>query len=382
MTTIKLSREFAVQVEIRARGTIPGKIGRHRVPHQSSPFLLDGIEAQGSIDGRQQRSSFVGYKQEPSPASCGGIELFDRILEAARRSYNRDRAVFQAVKLVQSGRFISGGHHKEIGSRFDLVRQGLVESDSNRDLAGVALRQRAEMIFVPPLSRSEKDKLQVPSEQRVQHVSQDVQTLLVRQSRDDGQNRDIRCLGEPQMPLKIGLANLLAGNFLKIVVVGDEPVGRRIPHVIVRTVEYSDQTLRALLEDALQPETVLTGFDLFGIGAAHRRYGVRKDHARLEEVYLSIRLHMTRREEPAVQVQKMPVLSPEETLITQVVNRQDRARARQGRIALRLGSEESHSESRLPVVTVKNVRRIHAMQGLERSPGEKNEALRVVRIIT
>ena len=91
---------------------------------------------------------------------------------------------------------------------------------------------------------------------------------------------------------------------------------------------------------------------------------------------------MTRREEPAVQVQKMPVLSPEETLITQVVNRQDRARARQGRIALRLGSEESHSESRLPVVAVKNVRRIHAMQGLERSPGEKNEALRVVRIIT
>src|SRR5437773_9947183 len=110
MTTIKLSREFAVQVEIRARGTIPGKIGRHRVPDQSSPFLLGGIEAQGSIDGCQQRSSFVGYKQEPSPASCGGIELVDGILQGARGSYNRRWAVFQAVKVGQSGRFLAAGH--------------------------------------------------------------------------------------------------------------------------------------------------------------------------------------------------------------------------------------------------------------------------------
>src|SRR5437867_7123416 len=114
------------------------------------------------------------------------------------------------------------------------------------------------------------------------------------------------------MPLKIRLANLFAGNIQKTVVVGDERVGCRIPHVVVRTVKYSDQPLRPFPEDAIQSETVLTRLDFFGVGTADRRYGVRKDHARLEEVYFSIRLHMTRREESAVQVQKMPVLSPEE----------------------------------------------------------------------
>ena len=49
----------------------------------------------------------------------------DGIGQSSRLVNDRDRPIFEAVKLIQTAWFILAGHDKHVRSRFDTVRQGI-----------------------------------------------------------------------------------------------------------------------------------------------------------------------------------------------------------------------------------------------------------------
>ncbi len=122
--------------------------------------------------------------------------------------------------------------------------------------------------------------------------------------------------------------------------------------------------------------------DLLGVARAHGRDRVGRDEAGLQEVDVAVELEGLGGEEASIQVEEMPIGSPETALVGEVVHGDDRARRGQLGIEVATGGEKGRDEARLPVVHVHHVRRRRGgAQPLERGAAEEDEALRVVHIV-
>ena len=127
-------------------------------------------------------------------------------------------------------------------------------------------------------------------------------------------------------------------------------IGRRIPDVVIDAVDDAGQLLAPLPQHAFQPAAERIGLNLLGICRADRRQPIGKHHARLQQVELAVELHLVPVEILPVEPGQQHVPVPEDALIGQVVNRQQRGdvlvAVRVGVFDVQVGRDQRTSASR------------------------------------
>ena len=98
-------------------------------PPPGPPILKD---AQCPPQGTKQRLRRILVERKSSPHASCGVEVLHRIREPAGRVDQRDRAVAQAVHLIQPARLEPRRHQEHVGAGLNEVRQRLVEPDVHR----------------------------------------------------------------------------------------------------------------------------------------------------------------------------------------------------------------------------------------------------------
>ena len=94
------------------------------------------IEGHGPVNGVQQIRGGLGGIFESATILSERIEILDRIIEAARRMDNRQRAVPHAVQLAEAARLDFGRHQEDICPGINLVSKARVETEIARELFG------------------------------------------------------------------------------------------------------------------------------------------------------------------------------------------------------------------------------------------------------
>jgi len=168
----------------------------------------------------------------------------------------------------------------------------------------------------------------------------------------------------------------LPGEVIRRVARGDERVHRRIPGCIVHAVEDAEEVRGAVAEHAVEPGPEFLSLDLAGVRLAHRTEDVGEVQAALEQVHLSPELQPPRREHRRGQPRERKLLGREESLVGEVVDREERGRAPA------LGGEDDRDERGLPVVAVDDVG-LPALRAdpLQQRAGEERETGEVVVVV-
>ena len=137
-------------------------------------------------------------------------------------------------------------------------------------------------IGIALLAETDDDKLHIERENLVQHTGNQVKTLLVRQTRNDGKHRNVP-LGKPELLLQRGLDRFLDPRIANAVMLRQRKVGMRIVGMRIDAVQNAGQRVFARAEQSVQPLAVVFHTDFFGIGGADRRDPIGVDNAALHE---------------------------------------------------------------------------------------------------
>ena len=95
------------------------------------------------FDRREQRLARVVGELEARALAGARIPRLDGVIKTAGRPHDRNGPVFQAVNLVQSAGLVARRHQEHIRARFNLVCDGIVVRDLDRNLV--------RKLFVEPL---------------------------------------------------------------------------------------------------------------------------------------------------------------------------------------------------------------------------------------
>ncbi len=126
-----------VEIDILAGASSPRPILAHARGHELFPRVATVLVR---ITGAGE-SGFAGRHAVVTKGKAvrgfGSQRLFvaihDGVGEPAGRVDDGNRAVAEAVKLIQAARFIAAGHQEDIRCRFDLMRQFVGKSGTDRD---------------------------------------------------------------------------------------------------------------------------------------------------------------------------------------------------------------------------------------------------------
>src|SRR4051812_23270333 len=125
------------------------------LPHarrlEGTPPRLVGVRLEGAFERPDERLGRVLGENEARFALAHGIG------ESANRPDYRNRAVAQAVHLIEAAWLELRGHEEGVGSAFDEMRKRLVEADSRGDARRVLRRKIAPHVFISRLARAEDD---------------------------------------------------------------------------------------------------------------------------------------------------------------------------------------------------------------------------------
>src|SRR5712692_2170931 len=130
---------------------VPGEIFAHGPKHSGSPFLRLPVLGQRRLDRSQQSGGCIILKLK----AC---VLINRIIKTAGRADYRDRAVAEAVYLIESTGFITAGHEEHVGGSFYAVGQRIVIADAYPDLRWIRNSQILKELFVFGLAGAERNE--------------------------------------------------------------------------------------------------------------------------------------------------------------------------------------------------------------------------------
>src|SRR5664280_426633 len=147
------SNRILVELLVGGRGLLPTEVAAHpTLDGLADPFWLP-VELQRPVQGLHE---FPDQRREHDSRALRRmfIDVDDRVDETAHPGHDGDRAVRLAVHLVEAARLETRRHEKEIRARLDQVTCLLVVLQAEGDLLRVRLRQVAEGVFKPLLTRA------------------------------------------------------------------------------------------------------------------------------------------------------------------------------------------------------------------------------------
>ena len=87
------------------------------------------------------------------------VELLHRVVKAARGPHQGNSAVAHTIHLIKATRLVHRGHKKNIGARFDLMREGLARITLiNANSVRRMIVPRLQKVFVFLRAGSERNK--------------------------------------------------------------------------------------------------------------------------------------------------------------------------------------------------------------------------------
>jgi len=138
----------------------------------------------------------------------------------------------------------------------------------------------------------------------------------------------------------------------------------------------------AVLQHPLQAAAELRGLDLLGVTRTDRAQGVGKHHPSLQQVQMTVGLHLVPVEVLPVQPGQQHVPVPERALVGHVVDRKQRGNPLVAREAAVFDVQIRRHQPGLPVVGVDHVQvQLQQPHGLQHRPREEHKPLAVVRIV-
>src|SRR5262245_24327466 len=154
---------------------------------------------------------------------------------------------------------------------------------------------------------------------------------------------------------QIAFAHELAAEVVDRIVGREIPVGLRVPYVVIDSVQNADQAAAALAQQPVEVGAELRSLNLPRVFRADGRDGGRKIDARFHRVRRIVELHPVLINIPA-ESEFEHKIRVEGSLISQVVDREQRGRTREERVVGVNRRQISGDESRLPIVTMYDVR--------------------------
>ncbi len=92
-----------------------------------------GIQREGLANAFGQRAARIFHEFNPVRSPWIFRDVGDGVVETACHAHNRDRAIAQAVHLIQPAGFEAGWHEEEVTGGLDAMGQGLIVSKADGD---------------------------------------------------------------------------------------------------------------------------------------------------------------------------------------------------------------------------------------------------------
>ncbi len=371
-----------VHGDVVARRAVPGEILLHAVADEGAPQLVVAEGRHRALDRLQQGLRRVVLEHEPRRRAMLqrlGRHVDDGVRQPADAPDDRHRAEAHAVHLVQPAGLKPRGHEERVRPRFDLMGQGVVEAQVDRELLRKSCRQGLQLVMVGGIAGAEDDDLDRQRHQRIDGLREDVDPLLLRQALDHADHQHVM-VRQLLLLLQRELANRFAGHLSRPVVRGQRGVGLRIPFLRVDAVENPDQRLPAGSEHALEAAADLGGLDFLRVGGADRRQQVGGHQPALQAVDLPVELQPLDAEERLRQIRERPALRREHALVGEVVHGQHGADRLPEAIGRERPAQVGADERRLPVMGMHDLRLPAQLRDrAEDRLREDAEALQVIR---
>ena len=210
------------------------------------------------------------------------------------------------------------------------MRERIVERNVHRSAPVVMSRQGERGLLVSPIARSQHDDLDVLLRQPVEGLEKNVHPLLLHQPAHHGKDRHLGAGRKPAPPLERSLAGRLSFERADRVSGGDVGVGLRRPFIGIDPIENAAKDGGAMAQDAFKTPAVFRSLDLSRVRRAHGRQRVGVNEPPFQEVQIIEELQLARGEPIPSESRQRKVDFPEPPLVGEVMEGEDRPRARKG----------------------------------------------------
>ena len=159
-----------------------------RIPDNGDGALDRGGERSGRE--RLEPNSGALAKRELAVAGIAGRGWIDhRVAQATDRVDDRDRAIAHRIELAEPAWLEPRRHREQIAARVDPTSERGIETDPDRDVVAERLREPAEARFERRIAGAEHDETRTDSRQLGCDIGDEIDALLLGESRDHADHR-------------------------------------------------------------------------------------------------------------------------------------------------------------------------------------------------
>ncbi len=141
---------------------MPAKVHGHRLTLNVTPERWTGPQDESTPNRPKQRPGITVLKDKPAGDTVR--QVFQRaigygIRQSARAAHQRQRAVFQTVKLRQAAGFETARHQDDVRAAHDAVRERFVIANLHAHLPRMFRRGGKEAFLQHRVARAEQRQL-------------------------------------------------------------------------------------------------------------------------------------------------------------------------------------------------------------------------------
>ena len=197
-----------------------------------------------------------------------------------------DRTVAHGHHLTQTAGLEAGGHQIEIRARKDLAGHLLGVLVRKAELSRPASAALLKVFHIVGVALAEEDHLHAQLHELGQDLPDQLDPLLLHESRDRAQDREARLLIQPKLSLERRLAESLAAHILRREGKGQAFVQTGVIVIHVNAVEDAAQLAVHQVRHALQPAAEGGIVQLSRVGGGDGGHRVRHQHGPLHQVHV------------------------------------------------------------------------------------------------
>src|SRR6266404_1808465 len=149
------------------------------------------MKLQRLMNGTQKSFSSGFLKLETCALLCTRIPRIYSVVQSAGGADDWNRAVFQAVNLIESARLVPRRHEEHIGASFDLVGESIVVRDPHCNFVGNLTAQTQKHFFVKLVATAQDGEQNVLECKAVHYLANQIEAFLCGETRDNSNQRDI-----------------------------------------------------------------------------------------------------------------------------------------------------------------------------------------------